>query len=293
MFYVWMETCFVCLGVCVVLAHLPARLMLLCTETQDGIGSERPSQCPKSSTNLCIPVSRCQKTSGCTISSTWNASFHLCLTLTVRSSQLVQMSWRTRWRPVWTARSMQPWSTWRLGTFLPSGSRSCKPPASLQNTLTSSASSSKRVIKMFSLRSFTHMTVSIYITTCHVVIDFSFIHRHDEAFSTEPLKNTGRGPPLGFYHVQNVRCCSEILRHDGLCCVLIGQVTSLPCLCRLLLKSPNPLLTTSRLSPSCLRCLDTIRNSLSFRSAKTSSGAWLMELICCTDKDVACIVAFS
>lgn len=34
---------------------------------------------------------------------------------------------------------------------------------------------------------------------------FSFIHRHDEAFSTEPLKNTGRGPPLGFYHVQNVR----------------------------------------------------------------------------------------
>lgn len=32
----------------------------------------------------------------------------------------------------------------------------------------------------------------------------SFCHRHDEAFSTEPLKNTGRGPPLGFYHVQNV-----------------------------------------------------------------------------------------
>uniref|UniRef100_A0A8C3DK76 plus-end-directed kinesin ATPase n=1 Tax=Corvus moneduloides TaxID=1196302 RepID=A0A8C3DK76_CORMO len=32
----------------------------------------------------------------------------------------------------------------------------------------------------------------------------SFIHRHDEAFSTEPLKNTGRGPPLGFYHVQNI-----------------------------------------------------------------------------------------
>lgn len=38
-----------------------------------------------------------------------------------------------------------------------------------------------------------------------VGFDFhSFIHRHDEAFSTEPLKNTGRGPPLGFYHVQNV-----------------------------------------------------------------------------------------
>lgn len=32
----------------------------------------------------------------------------------------------------------------------------------------------------------------------------SFLHRHDEAFSTEPLKNNGRGTPLGFYHVQNV-----------------------------------------------------------------------------------------
>lgn len=32
----------------------------------------------------------------------------------------------------------------------------------------------------------------------------SFLHRHDEAFSTEPLKNNGRGSPLGFYHVQNV-----------------------------------------------------------------------------------------
>lgn len=30
------------------------------------------------------------------------------------------------------------------------------------------------------------------------------MHRHDEAFSTEPLKNNGRGSPLGFYHVQNV-----------------------------------------------------------------------------------------
>lgn len=33
---------------------------------------------------------------------------------------------------------------------------------------------------------------------------FSFLHRHDEAFSTEPLKNAGKGAPLGFYHVQNV-----------------------------------------------------------------------------------------
>lgn len=37
-----------------------------------------------------------------------------------------------------------------------------------------------------------------------IFCQFNFLHRHDEAFSTEPLKNTGKGPPLGFYHVQNV-----------------------------------------------------------------------------------------
>ncbi|XP_060574744.1 kinesin-like protein unc-104 isoform X4 [Ruditapes philippinarum] len=36
-----------------------------------------------------------------------------------------------------------------------------------------------------------------------IFCQFNFLHRHDEAFSTEPLKNTGKGPPLGFYHVQN------------------------------------------------------------------------------------------
>jgi kinesin family protein 1 len=30
------------------------------------------------------------------------------------------------------------------------------------------------------------------------------LHRHDEAFSTEPVKNSGKGTPLGFYHVQNI-----------------------------------------------------------------------------------------
>ncbi|XP_078281444.1 kinesin-like protein KIF1B isoform X9 [Rhinoraja longicauda] len=37
-----------------------------------------------------------------------------------------------------------------------------------------------------------------------IFCQFNFIHRHDEAFSTEPLKNGGRGTPLGFYHVQNI-----------------------------------------------------------------------------------------
>ncbi|XP_039364890.1 kinesin-like protein KIF1B isoform X8 [Mauremys reevesii] len=37
-----------------------------------------------------------------------------------------------------------------------------------------------------------------------IFCQFNFLHRHDEAFSTEPLKNHGRGSPLGFYHVQNI-----------------------------------------------------------------------------------------
>lgn len=37
-----------------------------------------------------------------------------------------------------------------------------------------------------------------------IFCQFNFLHRHDEAFSTEPLKNNGRGSPLGFYHVQNL-----------------------------------------------------------------------------------------
>ncbi|XP_025081034.1 kinesin-like protein unc-104 isoform X4 [Pomacea canaliculata] len=40
-----------------------------------------------------------------------------------------------------------------------------------------------------------------------IFCQFNFLHRHDEAFSTEPLKNTGKGPPLGFYHVQNFTVC--------------------------------------------------------------------------------------
>uniref|UniRef100_A0A8C5WBI5 plus-end-directed kinesin ATPase n=1 Tax=Microcebus murinus TaxID=30608 RepID=A0A8C5WBI5_MICMU len=46
---------------------------------------------------------------------------------------------------------------------------------------------------------------SISAEYADIFCQFNFIHRHDEAFSTEPLKNTGRGPPLGFYHVQNTQ----------------------------------------------------------------------------------------
>ncbi|KHJ77950.1 hypothetical protein OESDEN_22430, partial [Oesophagostomum dentatum] len=36
-----------------------------------------------------------------------------------------------------------------------------------------------------------------------VFCQFNFLHRHDEAFSTEPLKNSGRAP-LSFAHSQNL-----------------------------------------------------------------------------------------
>lgn len=52
-----------------------------------------------------------------------------------------------------------------------------------------------------------HKSRNCTVTLLSVILSHaanSFLHRHDEAFSTEPLKNTGKGAPLGFYHVQNV-----------------------------------------------------------------------------------------
>ena len=47
---------------------------------------------------------------------------------------------------------------------------------------------------------FLYSAVPTKILTIHC----SFVNRHDEAFSTEPLKNTGKGASLNFYHVQNI-----------------------------------------------------------------------------------------
>jgi kinesin family protein 1 len=38
-----------------------------------------------------------------------------------------------------------------------------------------------------------------------IFCQFNFLHQHQEAYSTEPIKNQGKpGPPLSFYHIQNV-----------------------------------------------------------------------------------------
>ncbi|XP_060933902.1 kinesin-like protein KIF1A isoform X2 [Limanda limanda] len=61
-----------------------------------------------------------------------------------------------------------------------------------------------RIGEIFTFRVTVLQASSISAEYADIFCQFNFIHRHDEAFSTEPLKNTGRGPPLGFYHVQNI-----------------------------------------------------------------------------------------
>ncbi|XP_075935423.1 kinesin-like protein KIF1A isoform X3 [Anarhichas minor] len=61
-----------------------------------------------------------------------------------------------------------------------------------------------RIGNVFTFRVTVLQASSISAEYADIFCQFNFIHRHDEAFSTEPLKNTGRGPPLGFYHVQNI-----------------------------------------------------------------------------------------
>jgi kinesin family member 1 len=38
-----------------------------------------------------------------------------------------------------------------------------------------------------------------------IFCQYNFLHRHDEAFSTEPIKNTGKGPSPGFFRAQNIK----------------------------------------------------------------------------------------
>ncbi|XP_041861915.1 kinesin-like protein KIF1A isoform X9 [Melanotaenia boesemani] len=61
-----------------------------------------------------------------------------------------------------------------------------------------------RIGDLFTFRVTVLQASSISAEYADIFCQFNFIHRHDEAFSTEPLKNTGLGPPLGFYHVQNI-----------------------------------------------------------------------------------------
>ncbi|KAM6963342.1 kinesin-like protein KIF1A [Aplochiton taeniatus] len=86
---------------------------------------------------------------------------------------------------------------------------------------------------------------SISAEYADIFCQFNFIHRHDEAFSTEPLKNTGRGPPLGFYHVQNIavdvtKSFVEYIKTQPIVFEVFGhyQKQPFPPLCKDVLSSP-------------------------------------------------------
>ncbi|XP_047629934.1 kinesin-like protein KIF1A isoform X6 [Phacochoerus africanus] len=88
---------------------------------------------------------------------------------------------------------------------------------------------------------------SISAEYADIFCQFNFIHRHDEAFSTEPLKNTGRGPPLGFYHVQNIavevtRSFIEYIRSQPIVFEVFGhyQQHPFPPLCKDVLSPLRP-----------------------------------------------------
>ena len=60
----------------------------------------------------------------------------------------------------------------------------------------------------------------------------SFLHRQEEAFSTEPLKNPGKGNPLGFYHEQNftvtvTRALIDYIRNQPLVFEVFGHQQNL------------------------------------------------------------------
>ncbi|XP_062467079.1 kinesin-like protein KIF1A isoform X3 [Pezoporus occidentalis] len=98
---------------------------------------------------------------------------------------------------------------------------------------------------MFTFRVTVLQASSISAEYADIFCQFNFIHRHDEAFSTEPLKNTGRGPPLGFYHVQNIavevtKSFIEYIKSQPIVFEVFGhyQQHPFPPLCKDVLSSP-------------------------------------------------------
>ncbi|XP_037953284.1 kinesin-like protein unc-104 isoform X10 [Teleopsis dalmanni] len=61
-----------------------------------------------------------------------------------------------------------------------------------------------QVGKQFTFRVTVLQATGIGAEYADIFCQFNFLHRHEEAFSTEPVKNSGSGAPLAFYHVQNI-----------------------------------------------------------------------------------------
>lgn len=165
-------------------------------------------------------------------------------------------------------------STWGSVNIFPFGWLFCRHPASPQNMLTSSASSGS-LLSFFFFCMWTSLGCLVQIVVSCKSFDtffrFSFMHHHDVAFATVPLKNTGHNQ-ICFHHVQNVR--SQIMSITFVSVQYEKFYKSL-CFSRFMLKLPNPLSTTSRLRLLCLKCLDMTRNSLLPRFLQMWSGIWL------------------
>lgn len=96
--------------------------------------------------------------------------FSFFLFLFCGSLQLDQMKWRIHWRLVWMEHSIRLWNISGSVIFLPSEWLSCRPPASLRNMPTSSASSSKLLFTIFPLE-ICDCWCSFYSFTCKLCFD--------------------------------------------------------------------------------------------------------------------------
>ncbi|CAB1323762.1 unnamed protein product, partial [Coregonus sp. 'balchen'] len=102
-----------------------------------------------------------------------------------------------------------------------------------------------RIGNVFTFRVTVLQAFSISAEYADIFCQFNFIHRHDEAFSTEPLKNTGRGPPLGFYHVQNIavevtKSFVEYIKSQPMVFEVFGHYQKQPALCKDLIRRQFP-----------------------------------------------------
>lgn len=125
----------------------------------------------------------------------WSGSVNLSVIFEIKSKMLSEWSWKTC-----ITRNCK-----LLGSVKASAEVGCSFPYDPSQVPTTSM-----LMKLFNVK-----------FMCLIFL-LSFLHRHDEAFSTEPLKNNGRGSPLGFYHVQNVsgfcqRPCRFGGPHSGWC----------------------------------------------------------------------------
>ncbi|XP_055916352.1 kinesin-like protein unc-104 isoform X4 [Eupeodes corollae] len=92
----------------------------------------------------------------------------------------------------------------RLDTKIEDSGRGDSSVASECQEATDELAAHLQVGKEFTFRVTVLQATGISAEYADIFCQFNFLHRHEEAFSTEPVKNSASGAPLGFYHVQNI-----------------------------------------------------------------------------------------